>query len=71
MITRYKHSSLFGLVISNEEKRFKTLNPGKIFQAILIFVKKWTPNVLHSTGRPLGIPSNNNVRHVDTMRSGF
>ncbi len=28
VIARYKHSSLFGLVISNEEKSFITLTPG-------------------------------------------
>jgi hypothetical protein len=27
VIVRYKHSSLFGLVISNEEKSFITLTP--------------------------------------------
>jgi hypothetical protein len=28
VIARYKHSSLFGLIISNEEKSFITLTPG-------------------------------------------
>jgi hypothetical protein len=28
VIARYKHSSLFGLVVSNEEKSFKTFAPG-------------------------------------------
>jgi hypothetical protein len=28
VIARYKQSSLFGLIISNEEKSFKTLTPG-------------------------------------------
>ncbi len=30
MIARYKHSSLFGLIVSNEEKKevFMTLSPG-------------------------------------------
>jgi len=28
VIARYKHSSLFGLVVSNEEKSFITLTPG-------------------------------------------
>jgi hypothetical protein len=28
MIARYKHSSLFGLLISNKEKSFITLKPG-------------------------------------------
>jgi hypothetical protein len=37
VIAKYKHYSLFGLVISNEEKRFKTLIPGKIFHAILMY----------------------------------
>jgi hypothetical protein len=28
VIARYKHSSLFGLIVSNEEKSFITLTPG-------------------------------------------
>ena len=28
VFARCKHSSLFGLVFSNEEKKFKTLTPG-------------------------------------------
>ncbi len=28
VIARYKHSSFFGLFVSNEEKKFKTLTPG-------------------------------------------
>jgi hypothetical protein len=28
VIARYKHSNLFGLVVSNEGKKFKTLAPG-------------------------------------------
>jgi hypothetical protein len=31
VIARYKHSSLFGLFISNEEKRFITLTPERSF----------------------------------------
>jgi hypothetical protein len=30
VIARYKHSSLLGLVICNEEKTYITLTPGKI-----------------------------------------
>ena len=37
-IARYKHSNLFGLVISNREKRFITLTPGanviKLFTSV-------------------------------------
>jgi hypothetical protein len=29
VIARYKHSSLFGLIVSNEETSFITLTPGR------------------------------------------
>ncbi len=37
-IARYKHSSLFGLVISNEEKSFVTLTPGVNVTSLFFFV---------------------------------
>ncbi len=39
VIARYKHSSLFGLVVSNKEKRFITLTPG--VNAIKLFFRHY------------------------------
>jgi hypothetical protein len=48
VIARYKHSSLFGLIISNEGKKLITLTPGvfisyKFFQASLTLVTYQVP----------------------------
>jgi hypothetical protein len=41
VIARYKHSSLFGLVISNEEKSFLTLAPGgKVIKRLLFITHR-------------------------------
>jgi hypothetical protein len=38
VIARYKHSSLFGLVVSNKEKSFITLTPGVDVMKFFFFV---------------------------------
>jgi hypothetical protein len=36
VIARYKHCSIFGLIISNEEKSFITMTPGAVFAYLFL-----------------------------------
>jgi hypothetical protein len=41
-IVRYKHSSLFGLIIGNEEKKFYNIGPWTVFGSLVGRSESWT-----------------------------